>query len=348
LDRRDLSRDPTQESTKPLTPASSFVNWPNRTGASCNGASVRLAAHRTPGLSLDWCSRPSKAGPSFEGARPAKCHTRTVPDEPAYVLGDSAGELRRLESQAAVMNPVTRRFMVEAEVGLGMRVLDVGSGAGDVAMLAADLVGPDGEVVGFDQSAAAIGVARERAAARSLTTVRFLADSIDTLNVDGLFDAAIGRYVLQFQPDPAAMLAAVAARVRPGGLILFHELDWSGVSSDPSTPTYERLSGWLQRAIEASGASVHMGLALPSVFAKAGLRDPELRLEQRLGVGVGAGEVLNRMAQLAETLAPKLAEMGISPDQLDLGTLKERLQSEVLANHSLVRSHLQVGAWTRA
>jgi SAM-dependent methyltransferase len=270
-----------------------------------------------------------------------------VPDEPAYVLGHSTVELRRLESQASVIDPVTRRFMVEAGVSAGMRVLDVGSGAGDVAMLVAELVGPEGSVVGFDRSAPAMELARDRAAARSLSNVRFLVGGVDELDVDGSFDAVVGRYVLQFQPDPAAMLAALAARVRTGGLVVFHELDWVGVSSDPPVPTYDRLREWLQAAVERSGASVHMGLALPNVFVRAGLDAPELRLEQRLGAGASAGEVLERMAQLAETLSPRLEEMGIGADELALETLRERMRAEVVAIGSLVRSHLQVGAWTR-
>jgi SAM-dependent methyltransferase len=247
-----------------------------------------------------------------------------------------------------VIDPVTRRFMVEAGVDRGMRVLDVGSGAGDVAMLVADLVGPDGEVIGFDLSAAGVELARERAAARSMRNVRFLAGAVDELDLDGPFDAVVGRYVLQFQEDPAALLAAVAAHVRPGGLVLFHELDWSGISSDPPAPTYERVCAWLETAIEGSGASAHMGLALPGAFAAAGLGDPELRLEQRLGVGEGARGVLQRITYLAETLEPRLAELGIvSPDELAVGTLLDRMLHEVVASHSLVRAHLQLGAWTR-
>jgi SAM-dependent methyltransferase len=271
-----------------------------------------------------------------------------VSDEAAYVLGHSAAELRRLETQAAVVDPVTRRFMVEAGVNRGMRVLDVGSGAGDVAMLVAELVGQQGQVVGFDRSSAAVDLARERAAARSLHQVQFLTGALDELDLPGRFDAVVGRYVLQFQQDPAALLAAVAAQARPGGLVLFHELDWSGVSSDPPAPTYERVRAWLQAAIERSGASVRMGLALPGVFAAAGLGHPELRLEQRLGAGVGAREVLERMTDLARTLEPRLVELNIvSPDALAVVTLFERMSDEVVANQSLVRSHLQIGAWTR-
>ena len=246
-----------------------------------------------------------------------------------------------------MIDPVTRRFLVEAGVAPGMRVLDVGSGAGDVAMLVADMVGPTGEVVGFDRSAAALDVARDRAAGRSLGNVRFVAGVLGELDLGGPYDAVVGRYVLQFQVDPAAMLAGVAALTRPGGLVLFHELDWSGVSSDPPAPTYERLRGWLQAAIEQSGASAHMGLELPGVYARAGLGDPQLRLEQRLGAGASADEVLERITHLAATLEPRLAELGIvGPDELAVGTLVDRMRDEVVARHCLVRSHLQVAAWT--
>src|SRR5258708_39225271 len=88
-----------------------------------------------------------------------------------YLLGHSERELDRLQAQARLIDPVTRRFFHDAGVGPGIRVLDVGSGAGDVAFLVADLVGDSGEVVGADRVAAALGTARTRAAARRRATV---------------------------------------------------------------------------------------------------------------------------------------------------------------------------------
>jgi ubiquinone/menaquinone biosynthesis C-methylase UbiE len=87
-----------------------------------------------------------------------------------------------------------------------MRVLDVGSGAGDVAFLAADLVGPTGQVVGVDRSAAAPARARIRAEGRSLANVTFRESELSAMTFDQPFDAAIGRYVLCFQPDPVYYL----------------------------------------------------------------------------------------------------------------------------------------------
>src|SRR6185436_10040125 len=61
---------------------------------------------------------------------------------PSYVLGHSEDELARLIRQAKLVNPITRRYFKRAGVGPGMRVLDLGSGAGDTAILAAELVVP--------------------------------------------------------------------------------------------------------------------------------------------------------------------------------------------------------------
>lgn len=119
----------------------------------------------------------------------------------AYVLGHSDAELRRLTRQSEVKNPMTRRFALEAGVGPGMRVLDVGSGAGDVALLLADIVGADGQVVGFDRSATAMEYARAKAAARSVANVSFVAGGVADLPDGEPFDAAAGLPAPQLRRD---------------------------------------------------------------------------------------------------------------------------------------------------
>jgi ubiquinone/menaquinone biosynthesis C-methylase UbiE len=59
-----------------------------------------------------------------------------------YALGRSAKEYARLERQAEIMKPMTRRLFADAGISAGMTVLDLGSGAGDVSMLLAEMVGP--------------------------------------------------------------------------------------------------------------------------------------------------------------------------------------------------------------
>ena len=64
-----------------------------------------------------------------------------------YAFADRAQEQRRLATQAELLDPLSERVFREAGLGTGMRVLDLGSGAGDVAILAARLVGREGEVM---------------------------------------------------------------------------------------------------------------------------------------------------------------------------------------------------------
>src|SRR5713226_3588393 len=87
---------------------------------------------------------------------------------PQYALGSTDAEHERLIRQAARLAPLTERLFREAGIGPGQRVLDIGSGVGDVAMLVANLVGPTGEVVGIERDSRSIARARSRVAEAGL------------------------------------------------------------------------------------------------------------------------------------------------------------------------------------
>ena len=98
-------------------------------------------------------------------------HRLSVPGCPAAADGEDCRRERlalrprslraraaeRLARQAALIGPVTRALLVEAGIGPGMRVLDVGTGRGDVALIAAEHVGEEGSVVGIDLAPSAAG-----------------------------------------------------------------------------------------------------------------------------------------------------------------------------------------------
>jgi ubiquinone/menaquinone biosynthesis C-methylase UbiE len=106
-----------------------------------------------------------------------------------------------------------------------MRVLDVGCGSGDVAFLAADLVGPSGEVIGADRATAAVNRARARAQARDLGNARFLEGDPTELRFDGLFNAVVGRLVRMYYADPVDAVRKLAEHLLDGGLMVFQEFD---------------------------------------------------------------------------------------------------------------------------
>jgi ubiquinone/menaquinone biosynthesis C-methylase UbiE len=95
-----------------------------------------------------------------------------------YQLGSDAAELERLDLQGRLLAPATRMILRCAGPGLGMRVLDLGCGAGDVAFVAAELVGSTGEIVGVDQSVDSVSRATARASERGLSNTRFVVGDI--------------------------------------------------------------------------------------------------------------------------------------------------------------------------
>ena len=93
-----------------------------------------------------------------------------------YVLGHTPVEQQRLIRQARFLAPATEHFLDDAGVGAGRRVLDIGCGMGDVSMLLARKVGPQGLVVSIDLDQASLETARERATApRGLPIYAFIA-----------------------------------------------------------------------------------------------------------------------------------------------------------------------------
>jgi cyclopropane fatty-acyl-phospholipid synthase-like methyltransferase len=80
----------------------------------------------------------------------------------SYPLGYTEDEARRLAAQAVFFEDLTRDVLRRAGIGLGMQVLDLGCGVGDVSLLAADMVGAAGTVLGIDRNASSIETARRR------------------------------------------------------------------------------------------------------------------------------------------------------------------------------------------
>jgi ubiquinone/menaquinone biosynthesis C-methylase UbiE len=267
---------------------------------------------------------------------------------PVYALGHSDSELERLTTQARLIDPITRRFFSEAGIVPGMRVLDVGSGAGDVALLVHDLVGEAGEIVGIDRAAAGLAVARSRADARSLHNVSFREGDLNQIKFEQPFDAIVGRYVLQHIADPGVALRKLVGHLRSGGIVAFHELDWDGVRSLPPAPTHDQCCRWCIETLQLLGAETQMGSKLYATFVAAGLPAPSMRLEAVIAGGANSSDRLHLAAELARSLLPAMERLGVATaSTLDIETLAVRMQNEVVANGSVITGHWQVGAWSR-
>ena len=265
---------------------------------------------------------------------------------PGYLLGHTDAEHDRLIRQARRLAPITENFLRDAGIRPGQRVLDLGSGVGDVSMLAARMVGISGEIVGVERDARSIAKARERVAQAGLTNVSFTERDVALVSADEPFDAVIGRFILQFLPDPVAVLRSVSRLVRPGGVVAFQENSWAPfVLLSAHLPLWSSAVSLLHEASVRAGVNVEMGPALHKVFTDAGLPAPTMRLEMVLGHDLA---FTRWVSDVVGTLQSTMQKFDLSLEHLgNLDTLEARLQDEVAASNTVVPWLALVAAWSR-
>jgi SAM-dependent methyltransferase len=264
-----------------------------------------------------------------------------------YVLGHSGTELRRLAMQSAFWGELTEEVLRRAGIGAGMHVLDIGSGAGDVAILAARMVGPSGSVLGIDRSEDAVKRASARAARDGLSWSRFSVADVQAFEADQRFHALVGRLVLMHVNDPARTLRSLVRHLRPGGIVAFHEIVLNSIRSAPPLPLVSRAAQWVITAFERAGVEVDMGLKLDATFRDAGLPPPECYAAARPVAGAdSAGYAV--FAAVTRSLLPLIEKFGIATAaEVDIETLADRLRDETVAANACWLSPVLVGAWTR-
>ena len=147
-----------------------------------------------------------------------------------YPFQSLDAERQRLTAQDRLVAPLTRRLFERAGIAAGMRVLDIGSGSGDVSFLVSRLVGPKGRVIGIDRDPAQVAFAEQRAKAEGLTNVQFMAKAFQDVVLDDNVDAIVGRLVLMYAANPVDALRRVLRNLRTGGVVALQEsiIDYDG------------------------------------------------------------------------------------------------------------------------
>jgi SAM-dependent methyltransferase len=176
-----------------------------------------------------------------------------------YLLDSSDEDLQRLLHIAELSAEPTRTAFRKIGVEAGWRVLDCGCGPLGALAVMAEMVGPEGQVVGIDFSEPAVQRARSIASTLGLDNVEVRVGDIhdlDELALGSAFDLAYTRLFLMHQRDPAQTLERIAALVRPGGWIVAHE----PLRSPPprSSPPLDALTTYwelLYDVVERLGAS---------------------------------------------------------------------------------------------
>lgn len=137
---------------------------------------------------------------------------------------------RFFDEQMAFLN---HRLVGDARLRSGFRVLDLGSGTGYPALLAAQTVGANGSVVGIDLAEHMLAVAEKKAQRLNLRNVTFRVGDVTALPFESAsFDAVTSRFCLMFLPDIPKAAAEIARVLRPGSWVAVAV--WSAPEKNPS------------------------------------------------------------------------------------------------------------------
>lgn len=244
-------------------------------------------------------------------------------------------------------NTMTRRFLTDAGVTNGMRVMEIGCGGGEVTQLLAELVGPSGFVVALDRDQTALATARARLREKGLNHVQFVsadvAEQFTNLETfaDESFDVLAGRRVLMYLPSPSDTLRRLARWLRRDGLVVFEETDPTMIPGRISAmPAHDQATEWCKKMLIAEGANTAMGFWLPTTFAQAGLRVKRIRAEAVIQ-GQGTQYPLHALLKLMQ---PRMITAGIATEA-EIDALVQRLNEESHSPLSVYISEMSFCTW---
>jgi SAM-dependent methyltransferase len=277
-------------------------------------------------------------------ACPALVSTVTKPE---YVLGSDDTEIARLQTQAAIIAEPTTLLLQRGGIRPGMRVLDLGSGPGDVAFQVAEMIGPDGSVVGVEQDPAQIAAAMQRRDGFGFGNVDFRHGDARTFLDDEPFDAVVCRLLLLHLPDAADVLAHHLRNLRPGGVFIAVDCDVAGMRALPEVELYSRVTEWLKAAFEYAHADLFIGMRFPLLFEQAGYRDVGT-----LGLQAywppRSSHAVAYLVDVVRAMKDPMVTSGVATEEeIGLDTLEQRLGEALISANAVFSLPTWVGGWGR-
>ncbi len=196
-----------------------------------------------------------------------------------YVLGTHDAEITRLGIQHRVWRPHMLDAWMRAGMTSGSRVIDFGAGPGFATLDAAEIVGPQGEVVAIERSTNFLEFAAQQLGRRVVRNVRLIESDLmgDDVVPAGL-DVAWCRWVASFVRAPERLVATIRRSLRVGGKAVFHE--YHSYETWRMIPTSQRVEDFVQQVMASwrdSGGEPNIAAALIPLMNEVGFKVTEIR-----------------------------------------------------------------------
>lgn len=231
-------------------------------------------------------------------------------DKKEYALGTHDAEVVRLGMQHKLWSALAFAIWERAGIRAGQTVLDIGCGPGYTSFDLAGLVTSKGKVIAVDESARFIEQLKQRLQFNTDLTIEPRVGDVQQLDLPAAsIDAAYQRWVLCFVKDPEAVIRGVAHALRPGGMFAIQEyVNYEGILLAPRSEAFERFVSVVSDAWNGHGGDTKIGMRLPALMAKYGLKTVEISPLQR--IARPGSQLWTWPTIFINTYAPKLVEEG--------------------------------------
>jgi SAM-dependent methyltransferase len=231
----------------------------------------------------------------------------------AYALATGEAADYRLRILHDIYGPGTSRVLLRAGLRRGMRVADFGCGVGMVTVQLAELIGPEGHIVGVDVSGAQIAQARARLNGHGANVSFVEASATDTDLPPESFDLIYSRFLLIHLAEPERALREMRRLLKPDGILVCEDGDLTTSGSMPRSVLSAFADLW-GRLGPKRGVDYTLGRRLFQMVVAAGFPAPEITFNQPVHV---RGESKRLLELSVAEAGPAFIEAGlISAEEL--------------------------------
>lgn len=200
----------------------------------------------------------------------------------SYTYGQfvsNEAELSRLESQATVAWAVESRALVRAGLRRGMDVLDAACGPGFITARIADIVGPDGSMIGADINQDLLAVARSHPRRDEAAAVDFRCMDVYEIDLPAAsVDFVYARFLFQHLERPARAVEQIRRVLRPGGRVSIIDVDDGVLGILPEPPGFSEFAALAAESQRRRGGDRRIGRKLGHLLKAAGFGDLEIEI----------------------------------------------------------------------
>lgn len=260
-----------------------------------------------------------------------------------YVIRGGIEGRKRLKILARIMHAGTAGLLKRVNVSDGMACIDFGCGSGDVSIELSRLVGPSGKVVGADIDETKIELARQEASQLGISNLEFRVLDIRGAPSDFEFDVVYTRFLLTHLNDPADAIDSFYRHLKPAGLLVVEDIDFSGYFVFPESKAFQRFHELYSTAVQRRGGDPNIGKRLPLLLKEKGFTDVDVSITQPIGI---EGEVKLMNPLTMEGISQAVLEEGLATRE-EITELVQQLYDFAADTNTVAGVPRVIQAWGR-